>query len=130
MLFFFPLPSRTRPKRTTLSTKCAELDQEVPQQLGVSRAILDNVIFCHQEENNWPLGEPSSLKKKFDEIFESARYQKAVDSLKNTRKDLATNNRIAQAELDGLKTDRQRAEGVRLCICRLLCCVTNELRMS
>ena len=111
-IFSNPYADHCPVQRTTLSTKCAELDQEVPQQLGVSRAILDNVIFCHQEENNWPLGEPSSLKKKFDDIFESARYQKAVDNLKSTRKDLATDNRVAQAQLEGLKTDKQRAEGV------------------
>ncbi|MCO5565271.1 hypothetical protein L7F22_018944 [Adiantum nelumboides] len=65
-------------RRTTLSTKCAEVDEEVPASLGVSRAILDNVIFCHQEDNNWPLGEPSSLKKRFDDIFEATRYTKAL----------------------------------------------------
>ena len=24
--------------------------------LGVSKAVLDNVIFCHQEESNWSVG--------------------------------------------------------------------------
>jgi DNA repair protein RAD50 len=57
----------------TISAKCAELDVDVPNHLGVSRAILDNVIFCHQEESNWPLSEPANLKKKFDEIFASTR---------------------------------------------------------
>ena len=60
-------------KRTSLSTKCAALDEEVPKQLGVSKAILENVIFCHQEESNWPLSEPAALKKKFDDIFEIGR---------------------------------------------------------
>ena len=56
-----------------LSTKCADLDTEIPRLLGVSKAILDNVIFCHQEESNWPLSEPATLKKKFDDIFEATR---------------------------------------------------------
>lgn len=60
-------------KRTSLSTKCAALDEEVPKQLGVSKAILENVIFCHQEESNWPLSEPAALKKKFDDIFEATK---------------------------------------------------------
>ena len=59
-------------KRQTLSTKCAALDEEIPSQLGVSKAILQNVIFCHQEESNWPLSEPAALKKKFDDIFEAS----------------------------------------------------------
>lgn len=45
----------------------------MPKQLGVSKAILENVIFCHQEESNWPLSEPASLKKKFDDIFEATK---------------------------------------------------------
>lgn len=57
----------------TVSSKCAEIDTDVPNHLGVSRAILDNVIFCHQEEANWPLSEPSILKKKFDDIFASTK---------------------------------------------------------
>jgi len=57
----------------TISSKCAEIDADVPNHLGVSRAILDNVIFCHQEESNWPLSEPSILKKKFDDIFASTK---------------------------------------------------------
>ena len=61
-------------KRQTLSTKCAQLDTEVPAQLGVSKAILENVIFCHQEESNWPLSEPAALKKKFDDIFEATKF--------------------------------------------------------
>jgi DNA repair protein RAD50 len=56
-----------------ISTKCAEIDSEVPQLLGVSKAVLDNVIFCHQEESYWPLAEGSVLKKKFDDIFEATR---------------------------------------------------------
>lgn len=37
----------------SLSSRCADLDIEIPHQLGVSTAILENVIFCHQEDSNW-----------------------------------------------------------------------------
>lgn len=50
------------------------MDAEMPTLLGVSRAILENVIFCHQEDSNWPLSEPAVLKKKFDEIFDATKY--------------------------------------------------------
>ena len=60
--------------RASISTRCAELDQEMASLLGVSHAILENVLFCHQEESNWPLSEPAILKKRFDEIFEVSRY--------------------------------------------------------
>lgn len=50
------------------------MDAEIPQLLGVSKAVLENVIFCHQEDSYWPLSEPSLLKKKFDDIFEATRF--------------------------------------------------------
>jgi DNA repair protein RAD50 len=56
-----------------MTTKCSELDIDIPLNLGVSKAILENVIFCHQEDSFWPLSEPSVLKKKFDEIFAATR---------------------------------------------------------
>ena len=46
--------------------------------MGVSKAIMENVIVCHQEESSCPLADPASLKKKFDDIFESSRYSKAL----------------------------------------------------
>ena len=36
--------------RVSLSHKCSELDRQIPVLLGVPRAILDHVIFCHQED--------------------------------------------------------------------------------
>lgn len=73
-------------ERTALSSRVAELDQIMPQNLGVSKAILDSVIFCHQDESLWPMSEPSALKKKFDEIFEALKYTKAIDNIKMLRK--------------------------------------------
>ncbi|KAI9817150.1 MAG: DNA repair protein rad50 [Pycnora praestabilis] len=73
-------------ERTAISSRVAELDQIMPQYLGVSKAILDSVIFCHQDESLWPLSEPSVLKKKFDEIFEALKYTKAVENIKVLRK--------------------------------------------
>jgi len=62
--------------RETLSInqKCGELDKHIPDLLGVSKAVLESVIFCHQEESNWPMQEGAVLKKRFDDIFESARF--------------------------------------------------------
>ncbi|KZZ89682.1 DNA repaire protein UVS6 [Moelleriella libera RCEF 2490] len=73
-------------ERTTTSTRQAQLDEMIPERLGVSPAILDAVIFCHQDESLWPLSEPAALKKRFDEIFEAHKYTKAIDNLKVVRK--------------------------------------------
>ncbi|KAH8723149.1 P-loop containing nucleoside triphosphate hydrolase protein [Phaeosphaeriaceae sp. PMI808] len=73
-------------EKHSISTRVAELDQLIPQYLGVPKAILDNVIFCHQEDSLWPLSDATTLKKKFDEIFEALKYTKAIDNIKMIRK--------------------------------------------
>ncbi len=74
-------------ERTTVSKRVIELDKLMPHYFGVSKAILEFVIFCHQDESLWPLSEPAALKKKFDEIFEA---QNQGLSLQDSIKDEAT----------------------------------------
>ncbi|CAK7328402.1 unnamed protein product [Dovyalis caffra] len=61
-------------EKVCLSYRCADMDREIPALMGVSKAILENVIFVHQDEANWPLQDPSTLKKKFDDIFSATRH--------------------------------------------------------
>lgn len=102
--------------RASISTRCAELDQEMASLLGVSHAILENVLFCHQEESNWPLSEPAILKKRFDEIFEVSRYTKALDSIRALRKQRAQDARVDEAELRALQNEKERAENIKATI--------------
>lgn len=119
-----------------LSTKCAELDSEIPSLLGVSKAVLENVIFCHQEDSYWPLAEASVLKKKFDDIFEATkyvlcptvldtvsgfftisfarhdRYTKALDAIKNLRKERVADLKTEKERLSHLQLEKSRAEKV------------------
>jgi len=60
-------------ERVSLSSKCGELDREMISALGVSKPVLSHVIFCHQEESNWPLSEGKALKDKFDSIFAATK---------------------------------------------------------
>ncbi|KAI9769867.1 MAG: DNA repair protein rad50 [Candelina submexicana] len=90
-------------ERTGISSRVAELNQLMPQYLGVSRAILDNVIFCHQDDSLWPMAEPANLKRKFDEIFEALKYTKAIDNIKVLRKH-------QNAELAKFKIDEQHSK--------------------
>ncbi|PBK97431.1 hypothetical protein ARMGADRAFT_987149 [Armillaria gallica] len=102
-------------KRGVISTKCAELDTEIPQLLGVSKAVLENVIFCHQEDSYWPLAEPSTLKKKFDDIFEATRqvYTKALDSIKTLRKERVADLKAEKEHLEGLRREKGHADKLR-----------------
>ncbi|KAG8880381.1 DNA repair protein rad50 [Tulasnella sp. 332] len=97
-------------KRSTISTKCAEIDAEIPHLLGVSKSVLENVIFCHQEDSYWPLSEPSVLKKKFDDIFEATKYTKALDNIKGIRKELVADLKVERERLDGLANEKKHAE--------------------
>ncbi|KAJ5706827.1 hypothetical protein N7488_006628 [Penicillium malachiteum] len=106
-------------ERTAISSRVAELDQIMPQYLGVSKAVLDSVIFCHQDESLWPMSEPSVLKKKFDEIFEALKYTKAIDNIKALRKkqneELAKYKIMEQhAKEDKDKADRAEKRSVKL----------------
>jgi DNA repair protein RAD50 len=99
-----------RGERTTLSTKCAELDSQVPRFLGVPKAILEYVIFCHQEDSLWPMSEPSVLKKKFDEIFQALQFTKAVSALKDIQKEMSVEVKLLEQSVKHLKIDKDRAE--------------------
>ena len=65
---------------STLSMKCADINTQIFHALGVSKPILNYVIFCHQEDSNWPLDEGSKVKDKFDEIFASAKYKGEIQN--------------------------------------------------
>ncbi|WVQ84355.1 hypothetical protein IAT38_006507 [Cryptococcus sp. DSM 104549] len=100
-------------KRNVISTKCSDMDEEIPYLLGVSKSILENVIFCHQEESNWPLSEPAALKKKFDDIFEATKYTKALDNIKLLRKERAQELKVDKEREKFLKQDKEKAERMR-----------------
>ena len=100
-------------ERTAISSRVAELDQILPQYLGVSKAVLDSVIFCHQDESLWPMSEPSVLKKKFDEIFEALKYTKAIDNIKALRK--KQNEELGKYKImeQHAREDKDKADKVR-----------------
>ena len=97
-------------ERTAISSRVAELDMILPQYLGVSKAILESVIFCHQDESLWPMSEPGPLKKRFDEIFEALKYTKAIDNLKALRKN--HNENLGQFKImeQHAKNDKDKAD--------------------
>src|ERR1700733_2285028 len=99
-------------ERTAISSRCAELDVQMPLSLGVSKAVLENVIFCHQEDSFWPLSEPGPLKKKFDDIFENARYTRALTELKDLKKNQEKDVKADTQALEFMKADKERSDRV------------------
>ncbi|KAI4258102.1 MAG: hypothetical protein LQ352_001345 [Teloschistes flavicans] len=99
-------------ERIAIAHRVVELNRYVPQYLGVSRAVLDNVIFCHQDESLWPMSEPAILKKKFDEIFEALKYTKAIDSIKHLRKHYMAELKVLQNTEQERKLNKDKADRV------------------
>nr|ACB21284.1 DNA repair protein RAD50 (predicted) [Plecturocebus moloch] len=100
-------------EKVSLSSKCAEIDREMISSLGVSKAVLNNVIFCHQEDSNWPLSEGKALKQKFDEIFSATRYIKALETLRQVRQTQGQKVKEYQMELKYLKQNKEKACEIR-----------------
>ncbi|XP_044486625.1 DNA repair protein RAD50 isoform X2 [Mangifera indica] len=89
------------------------MDREIPALMGVSKAILENVIFVHQDEANWPLQDPSTLKKKFDDIFSATRYTKALEVIKKLHKDQNQEIKTYKLKLENLQTLKDAAYKLR-----------------
>ncbi|KAA3671939.1 DNA repair protein RAD50 [Paragonimus westermani] len=100
-------------RHTSISSKCAELDSEMITSLGVSKAVLENVIFCHQEDSNWPLQEAKTVKQRFDDLFASSRYVKALDAIRKCKQEKDSNIRIYKTELKHLGKSREEANKLR-----------------
>lgn len=81
--------------------------------MGVSKAILENVIFVHQDDSNWPVQDPSTLKKKFDDIFSATRYTKALEVIKKLHKDQAQEIKTYKLKLENLQTLKDAAYKLR-----------------
>jgi len=99
--------------RQALSHKCSELDKQIPLLLGVSKAILEHVVFCHQEDSSWPLQDAAVVKKRFDDIFDSSRYTKALEVFAKLKKEYASKVKDLKADLAGLASHRHAAKGFR-----------------
>ncbi|PON95475.1 DNA repair protein Rad50 [Trema orientale] len=100
-------------EKVCLSYRCADMDREIPALMGVSKAILENVIFVHQDEANWPLQDPSTLKKKFDDIFSATRYTKALEVIKKLHKDQNHEIKTYKLKLENLQTLKDAAFKLR-----------------
>lgn len=68
-----------------ISHRCADMEKQITSLMGVSKAVLENVIFCHQESSTWPLGKARDVKEIFDEIFAATRYTQALETVRKAR---------------------------------------------
>lgn len=93
--------------RDDISGRVEDINNNMCEFMGVSRAIINNVIFCHQEDSNWPLDEGKKLKEKFDAIFGTTEYNKAIERIIKIRKTF-------QTKLGETEGDRKLSEEIKL----------------
>ncbi|KAG7189859.1 hypothetical protein KM043_017509 [Ampulex compressa] len=94
--------SKDTKEKVSITNRCANVDTELTLAMGVSKPILNYVIFCHQEDLNWPLEDGKKLKEKFDDIFDSARYNKALDTITKQCKEIQEDIRVLKVQKDSL----------------------------
>lgn len=105
---------RSGPDGSAISSyRCADLNTMLPEVMRVTKPVLNNVIFVHQEDSLWPLGDPKKLKEKFDEIFAATRYTKALDTIRKYRRDQAAELKTVNVELEMHKGKVELLEKVR-----------------
>lgn len=100
-------------EKQTLSSKVADIENLIPHHLGVSKAILNYVIFCHQDESLWPISESAILKKKFDEIFDSSKFIRILESIKAITKEINSDVKLINNNVEHMKNDKTRAVNKR-----------------
>ncbi|ORM41773.1 DNA repair protein RAD50 [Babesia sp. Xinjiang] len=74
-------------EQRTVSMKCSDMDSSMPAMMGLSKAIIDSVILCHQDESNWALDDIAKVKAKFDDLLETSRYTKALSALNKAKRE-------------------------------------------
>ncbi|KAI5150881.1 DNA repair protein RAD50 [Enteropsectra breve] len=94
----------------TLSTKLASIDAELCEYLGTTAALLESVIFCHQEESTWPISDPKTIKDRLDLIFSSTRFNKALKGLKEAKKHSAAQLKLKNQEYEFLFKEKGRRD--------------------
>lgn len=82
------LHMQTADNEITLSKRKDEATDIMCGVMGVSKAIINYVLFCHQEESDWPLGTDQEVMSRFDKIFGTTEYNSALEKIRKKRKDL------------------------------------------
>lgn len=86
-----------------ISSRNTDIDRYCTDLLNVPQSIFNSVLFCHQEHALWPLDEGKKVKEKFDEIFDSTKYNKCMEMLRKYVKDKTTELKMLTVEVQGFK---------------------------
>lgn len=73
-------------KDRTTSKRNEDATSDMCTAVGVSKAIINHVLFCHQEDSDWPLRTDKEVMDIFDKIFGTTEYNNALDEIRSMRK--------------------------------------------
>ncbi|GAW81962.1 DNA repair protein RAD50 [Plasmodium gonderi] len=97
-----------------ITNKCVDINNHIPKLMGVSKALLENVILCHHEESLWPFSESVKIKKKFDELFGDDNFSKILDELIKCKKTMNDMLKRKEYELGTLKDFYEKKNNITL----------------
>jgi len=89
----------------TIGHTCMEIDKQMPELLGLSRAVIENVVLCHQEDSLWPFSDNMTLKKVFDDLFDTTKVTKFAEQVKAAIKDKKKQLKDSKYQVDLAKRD-------------------------
>lgn len=73
-------------RELTTSKRNDDATSDMCTAIGVSKAIINHVLFCHQEDSDWPLRTDKEVMDIFDKIFGTTEYNNALDEIRLMRK--------------------------------------------
>ncbi|XP_025200798.1 DNA repair protein RAD50 [Melanaphis sacchari] len=100
-------------KGQSTSHKCADVDDVMCTYLGVSKSILKDVVFCHQEDSSWPLDEDKKVKEKFDSIFDVGKYEKCIKQIQTEIKGINGDIKATNIKIQNFWKFREEARNKR-----------------
>eukprot|EP00917_Polyrhabdina_sp_WS-2016_P016476 GHVP01035607.1.p1 GENE.GHVP01035607.1~~GHVP01035607.1.p1 ORF type:complete len:1055 (-),score=284.46 GHVP01035607.1:141-3305(-) len=100
-------------QESNISQRCADMDNQIPMLMGISKPILEHVVFCHQEDSTWPLSDMAKLKKKFDDLFGATRYTVALNQITDARKTLMKEQKEYSHEVTLCSSFLEQAQHLR-----------------
>ncbi|CAH1954255.1 unnamed protein product [Acanthoscelides obtectus] len=96
-----------------ISARCEDADDFCCNSLGVSRSILNHVLFCHQENSYWPLDQPEKVEEQFDEIFETVKYNKYIDFVRQDIKNKQLELKVLEQKVETKRIINEEVEKCR-----------------
>ncbi|GMS81226.1 hypothetical protein PENTCL1PPCAC_3401, partial [Pristionchus entomophagus] len=86
-----------------ISSKTIDFKAEMLIHLGIPdyKAILENVVFCNQENSTWNFRSLRAENPKFDDIFQLTGFVKFVEKGRNRLKELIETYSLARADFEG-----------------------------